>query len=153
MQSFRATLNFIEVIEIKLNGRRYTWFSETDSPTLSKIDRVFCTQNWEERFPNCLLAAVSTLVSNHRPQLFTTNPERPKSNFFTFEQYQTRLVGFIETVQQATVFSIDAIKCLHTKLTRNANVLKGWNRGRIGIIKTRIEIARELIYRLDLAQE
>lgn len=38
MQSFRAARNILEVIKIKLNGRRYTWSSETDSPTLTKKD-------------------------------------------------------------------------------------------------------------------
>lgn len=156
MQSFRAARNILEVIKIKLNGRRYTWSSETDSPTLTKKDRMFCTQSWEERFQNCLLSAISTLVSDHCPLLLIANPDRPKSNIFIFEQYWLRLPGFIETVQQAwnkPVLAADAIRSLHTKLARTSKALREWNRKSVRGLKLRIDIACELIFRLDLAHE
>lgn len=156
MQSFRAALNTLEVIEIKLNGSRYTWSSETEIPTLTKIDRVFCSHEWEERFPNCLLSVISTMVSDHCPLLLTANPSRPKCNLLRFEKYWIRLPGFLETVQSAwskPVHSPDALKRIHIKLARTAKALRNWSRCRVRSLKLRMEIASKLIFRLDLAQE
>ncbi len=47
----------------------------------------------------------------------------------------------------------DAIKRLHTKLSRTAKALRIWNKSRVRGTKLRTEIASELIFRLDLAQE
>lgn len=46
MQRFKSALDFLELKAIHLHGRKYTWSSETDNPTLSQIDHMFCTRDW-----------------------------------------------------------------------------------------------------------
>jgi len=43
MGSFKSALDNMSLKEIRLNGRRFTWTNEQDNPTMSRIDRVFCT--------------------------------------------------------------------------------------------------------------
>uniref|UniRef100_A0A452XF43 Endonuclease/exonuclease/phosphatase domain-containing protein n=1 Tax=Aegilops tauschii subsp. strangulata TaxID=200361 RepID=A0A452XF43_AEGTS len=43
MARFRAKLNVLELKEVYLNGRRYTWSNERGQATLEKIDHVFTT--------------------------------------------------------------------------------------------------------------
>lgn len=45
MNSFKAALDVMRLKEIKLNGRRFTWSNEQTNPTLTRIDRLFCTPN------------------------------------------------------------------------------------------------------------
>jgi len=45
MGRFRRFVNDLELKEILLLGRRYTWSNERDSPTLVKLDRVLCTND------------------------------------------------------------------------------------------------------------
>jgi hypothetical protein len=47
----------------------------------------------------------------------------------------------------------DAILRIHVKLNRTAKALKLWKKQNIGDIKLRLNIAREVIHRLDVAQE
>jgi hypothetical protein len=48
MHRFKSALDNLELKEIHLHGRKYIWSSETDSPTLTKIDHVFCTKEGNE---------------------------------------------------------------------------------------------------------
>jgi hypothetical protein len=44
MSSFCATLDALEVKELQLDGRRFTWTSGTANPTQTKINHVFSTK-------------------------------------------------------------------------------------------------------------
>lgn len=67
MGRFRRFANEIELKEIPLLGRRYTWSNERESPTLVKLDRVLCTADWEDIFPDCMLQSHATEMSDHCP--------------------------------------------------------------------------------------
>ena len=58
MGRFRRFINDLALKEIPLHGRKYTWSNQQNSPTLVKLDRVLCSVNWEEKFPNCLLQMI-----------------------------------------------------------------------------------------------
>jgi endonuclease/exonuclease/phosphatase family metal-dependent hydrolase len=57
MGRFRRWINDIAVTELLLHGPKFTWSSSPSSasPTLVRLDRVFCSLDWEEMFPDCLL--------------------------------------------------------------------------------------------------
>ncbi|KAG2640579.1 hypothetical protein PVAP13_2KG100016, partial [Panicum virgatum] len=44
MSEFRNTINYLELKEINLTGRKFTWSNDT---TQTRIDRAFCTVDWE----------------------------------------------------------------------------------------------------------
>lgn len=93
MNTFKAVLDDLELKELHLNGRRFTWSSETDNPTLSQIDHIFCTRDWELAHP-----AISTSDSDHCPMLLTCVPFHIPYEGFRFESSWTRLPGFMELV-------------------------------------------------------
>jgi exonuclease III len=90
MGKFRRLLNNLELKELYLNGRRYTWSNEREQATLERLDRVFSTVDWEMIFPALLLSALSSSTSDHCPLLlnlespfqrgggFTSRPSGPK---------------------------------------------------------------------------
>jgi hypothetical protein len=51
MARFRRALSSLELKELYLNGRRYTWSNERELSTLEKLDRVFSTVDWEALYP------------------------------------------------------------------------------------------------------
>jgi exonuclease III len=69
MGRFRWLVNDLELREMPLIGWRYTWSNERDSPTLVKLDRVLCTSDWEDIFPDCILQSQASEVSDHCPLL------------------------------------------------------------------------------------
>jgi exonuclease III len=62
MTRFRRALNFLEVKEIELVGRKYTWSNGQSNPTLSRIDRAFCTIPWEDLYFNLILQPLSSSI-------------------------------------------------------------------------------------------
>jgi hypothetical protein len=47
MHRFRRALNYLELKEIHLRGRKFTWSNNQNPPTITRIDRAFCTTAWE----------------------------------------------------------------------------------------------------------
>jgi hypothetical protein len=72
MGMFRRCVNDLELREVPLLGRRFTWSNERASPTLVKLDRWFASVEWNEMYPEASLSAVSSSLSDHSPILMTT---------------------------------------------------------------------------------
>jgi endonuclease/exonuclease/phosphatase family metal-dependent hydrolase len=69
MGRFRRLLNELELVEIDLLGRQFTWSNEREAPTLVRLDRVFVTTDWDQLFPDCILQALASSISDHCPLL------------------------------------------------------------------------------------
>jgi exonuclease III len=67
MGRFRRFLDDVEVKEIPLLGRKYTWSNERQSPILVRLDRAFCCMDWEGIFPDSVLQSSTAGVSDHCP--------------------------------------------------------------------------------------
>jgi hypothetical protein len=48
MGRFKSALDRLELRELPLQGRKYTWSNGSDEVTMTKIDQVFCSTSWEE---------------------------------------------------------------------------------------------------------
>ena len=84
MGRFRRTLSLLELKEIYLNGRRFMWSNERQQPTMEKLDRVFSTVDWEERFPDAFLSANSSGPSDHCPLVLSLAPDLHVGVDFSF---------------------------------------------------------------------
>ena len=42
----------LELREIKMVGRQFTWANDLAPPTFEKLDRVLMSSEWELKFPN-----------------------------------------------------------------------------------------------------
>jgi len=58
MGRFRRFINDLALKEIPLHDRKHTWSNQQNSPTLVRLDRVLCSVDWEEKFPNCFLQSM-----------------------------------------------------------------------------------------------
>jgi hypothetical protein len=65
MSSFRSVPEDLEIKELQLHGWWFTWSSGTATPTLSKIDHVFISKEWELANPNCYLQALPDVDHVH----------------------------------------------------------------------------------------
>lgn len=101
MGRFRRLINDLGLNELPLHGRKFTWSNQQETPTLVKLDRVLCTVNWKQLFPNCLLQSTSTDGSDHCPLLLGLHDSKPGKARFHFEAYWTKQEGFQEAVEVA----------------------------------------------------
>lgn len=156
MGCFRRFLNDVELGELPLNGRRFTWSNERDRPTLERLDRVFCSASWAQLFPENLLCGLPTLISDHCPLLVHTEVVRSQFRRFHFEPFWPKLEGFLEVVSAAwavpTPGSSPAF-VLNAKLRQVCRHLQSWSAKKVGDIRLQIDCAVELIFRLKVAQE
>lgn len=153
MGAFRDMVQDMELKELNLKGRKFTWGSDS---TQTRIDRAFCTIEWDLMLPGCVLQAQLSLVSDHCPLLIVGRDTVPLFRGFRFESFWPRMEGFKEVVTQAWAQPLDIqnpFLRLHTKLQRTATKLRAWARVRVGNVKLMMCAAKIIIGMLDVAQD
>ena len=160
MSSFRHFLDEVELQEIRLRGRLYTWSNERDFPTLEHLDRVFASEDWVSDFPDHDLAALATECSDHAPLLLKTDCSLPHCKRFRFENFWPKCDGFLQVVEEAwnapypwSHDDVDAFRCLDFKFRNTAKALKSWSAKHIGSVRLQLAIAKEIVFRLDSAHD
>jgi hypothetical protein len=159
MGKFKSVLEDMELKELPLNSRKFTWTSSQNPqthPMMTRIDRAFCTTEWEELFPTANLHTWTSTISDHCPLILQGATAQAKFKGFRFEFYWLGLHGFQQVVRNAwrkPLQAIDPIRRLHIKLSRIAKALKQWEKSSIGNIKSQFTMAKEVLWQLDKAQE
>ena len=156
MGKFKSALDALRLRELRLTGKKFTWSNEQATPTMTRIDRFFCSDGWDTSFPSAILQPLPSVLSDHSPLLLIGEATFPKARCFRFEAFWTRMEGFQEVVTAAwvkPVHSLSAVRRLHIKLARVAKALKAWHKKRFGDLRMQSAIAKEVIARLDCAQE
>lgn len=103
MRRFRRAIDALEISELYLHGRRYTWSNERHHPTLERIDRAFASVQWLEAFPCHHLRCLSSDCSDHAPLLLDLCTEPWARPRFRFESIWVRFEGFMDVVSTAWV--------------------------------------------------
>jgi len=67
MGRFRRFVDEMELKDVPLHGRYFTWSNERENATLEKLDRVLVMVDWELLYPACFLQALSSDMSDHCP--------------------------------------------------------------------------------------
>ena len=153
MCAFRDAIQELELRELNLRGRKITWSNDS---TQIRIDRAFCTAEWDIMMPGCMLQVLSSLVSDHAPLLLSGTCAVQSYRGIKFETFWPRLQGFSQVVGQAWQRPLalqNPFLRLHTKLQRTGKKLKDWAKSKIGNIKLLMYAARQLIGILDVVQE
>jgi hypothetical protein len=160
MTSFRQFINDVEIQELHLYGRSFTWSNERDNPTLERLDRVFASEDWVSTFPDHYLSALGSECSDHAPLLLKTDCALPHFKWFRFENFWPHCDGYMQVVEEAwnaplpwQATDVDAFRCLDQKFRNTAKALKSWSAKHVGSVRLQLAIAKEIVYRLDCAQD
>lgn len=153
MGEFRNTLNYLEVKELNLRGRKFTWSNDV---TQTRIDRAFCSVDWDIMLPASSLQALSSTVSDHSPLLLVGAIAVNTYKGFRFESFWPKITGYSEVVQAAwdePVHIFNPFLRLHIKLSRTAKAIKHWSKKTLGNNKLLLRAARQPIGIFDVVQE
>ncbi|XP_073355104.1 uncharacterized protein [Aegilops tauschii subsp. strangulata] len=156
MGRFRRCITDLDLHELYLNGRRYTWSNKRTEPTLEKLDRALVSVDWEALYPSSFLSALSTNISDHCPLHLVLEANLKRGRRFHFESFWTKVDGFQEVVQAAwssQPWIRNPFKRLVAKLKATAKQLAKWSNKYVGNVKQQIRIANEVILHLDIAME
>lgn len=141
---------------VPLIGRRYTWSNERESPTLVKLDRVLCTNDWEDIYPECLLQSHATQLSDHCPLIIGLKDGSKTKKRFHFESFWTKLDGFQDVVTESwskPLTTTCAVERVSLKLKRLNRDLQSWSQKQVGHVKTQLALARDILHRIEIAQD
>ena len=58
---FKRVIDDLQLAEIALHGRKFTWCNDQRSPTMTRIDHLFASTDWLELFPKANLQALASL--------------------------------------------------------------------------------------------
>jgi hypothetical protein len=156
MGRFRRFTNDVKLIDLPLCGRKYTWSNHQSSPTLVKLDRALCSVDWEALFPNSLLQSAASQDSDHCPLILGLTSNCYGKRRFHFESFWPKLEGFQEVAQEAWASSSGSscpFLTLEMKLKATARALQRWSNKRIGHVASQLELAREILHQLEIAQD
>ncbi|WVZ83247.1 hypothetical protein U9M48_030415 [Paspalum notatum var. saurae] len=156
MAKFRRCIDDLELSELFLNGRLYTWSNERGHPTLERIDRAFASVEWLDIFPDHWLRGLSSDASDHAPLYLQFCCVGWSERRFRFESIWTKFPGFLDVVAEAWSFNmvnVDHCRLLDAKLRRTATALKSWSSRFVGSVRLQLAMAREIILWFDVAME
>ena len=90
---FNSIIQHLDLEEIPLKGRAYTWSNMQDNPLLEKLDWIFTSTNWTTQLPNTMAIPLAKLSSDHIPIQIQIGTSVPKANIFRFEEYWLDLMA------------------------------------------------------------
>ncbi|XP_073354886.1 uncharacterized protein [Aegilops tauschii subsp. strangulata] len=156
MNKFRRFVDEHELKELYMHGRHFTWSNERERPTLTKIDRVLVSIDWEMDHTDNLLQALSTGISDHAPLHLTTNAPFYHRKRFRFVMFWLKLEGFEEVVREAWTCDeriTDPFQRLNEMLRNTATALQAWGQRKTDNIKLQMVVANWIVLRFDKAME
>ena len=131
MLLFNSIIQNLDLEEIPLKGRAYTWSNMQDNPLLEKLDWIFTSTNWTTQFPNTMAIPLAKLTSDHIPIQIQIGTSIPKANIFRFEEYWLEFDGFMEVVGNSWLLpgiNNNPAKELTARLKSVRAGLKKWSR-------------------------
>lgn len=85
MMRFRELVNRLELLDLTLHVRKYTWSKEGQNPTFVRLDRFMVNSEWTSSYPNTIQKAAIASISNHCLLICTSHTKFPTANIFRIE--------------------------------------------------------------------
>ena len=136
---FNEAISYLGIVEIPLQGRRFTWCNMQPSPLLEKLDWVFTSSNWNINYPITTAKALDITPSDHTPCLINIATRIPKPKVFRFENYwllDEQFPRILNSVWSAPATSQDTAKSITAKLKLLRQKLREWQAAKRGLHTT-----------------
>ena len=100
---FNAVINSLDLRELELSGRKFTWANSLPQPTFERLGRVLVSIDWEFKFPRATVQALPReITSDHTPLLLSFGDRRGASQpIFRFELGWLTRDDFREVVERS----------------------------------------------------
>ena len=98
-----AFSDFIEanyLVDLPLEGALFTWFRDSRTNCMSRIDRTLTSVDWVDHFGNVSQRLLPRVVSDHYPLLVVAGSVNKGQSAFKFENMWLKEEGFVERVRK-----------------------------------------------------
>jgi hypothetical protein len=98
---FNVVIESLDLREIVMTGRQFTWVGAGDNPTYEKLDRVLASTEWELNLPLARVEARDRNISDHTPLVVSTGASTHQSGSRPFQCERRWLLkeGFTKWLQ------------------------------------------------------
>ena len=96
----RCLIGVIALWTYPLKGASFTWFRDSGSVCMLRIDRTLALMDWVDHFGNVSQRVLPRVVSDHCPLLVVVGNVNKGRSAFKFENMWLKEEGFVERVRQ-----------------------------------------------------
>ena len=82
---FNAIIETLNLRELEMTGRKYTWANYVEVPTFEKLDHILVTIDWEKKIPLASVQALTREISDHTPLLLDVGIPSHRGNARNFK--------------------------------------------------------------------
>jgi hypothetical protein len=137
---FNAVINSLNLRELELSGRQYTWANNLQIPTYEKLDRILLSTDWELKYPKVSVHVLTREISNQSPLLLDSEQpsKQNNTNMFKFELSWLLKEGFYEVVAQVWQrenIGATSLEKWQNKIRNLRKYLRGWAKNASGTYK------------------
>jgi hypothetical protein len=153
--AFNDSINDLNLIELPLLDRLYTWSNKRSNPTLERLDRAFINLDWDRALPSTLLSSMTRRTSDHVPLKIEISTTIPTSKVFRFENYWTKENNFLPILTAAwgcRITNSNAAAVVSAKLKRTRRSIKEWKKTRPNLGQQEID-CKIVIDLMDYVEE
>jgi endonuclease/exonuclease/phosphatase family metal-dependent hydrolase len=137
---FNAVIDSLDLREIKMSGRRFTWANSRRAPTYERLDRVLISTDWEQQYPLATVEALNREISDHTPLLLSLGEKDKAKKLapFKFELGSLLKEGFFDVVSEVwrkENRGVSSMQRWQNKIRRLRQFLRGWAKNMNGAYK------------------
>ncbi|XP_028110763.1 uncharacterized protein LOC114309252 [Camellia sinensis] len=155
MKEFNLFIENMELLDLPMLGRQFTWCNSNEGERWSRIDRALMSTEWVEKL-NLKLWGLERSVSDHCPLLLVEDGRDWGPRPFWFINAWTSHPKFGEVVKKSWVdsaFTGWAGFIIMNKLKVLRSVLKKWNVEVFGNVTHSLKTAEEELHAIGLVAE
>lgn len=127
---FNSFINEMQLQELHLLGRLYTWSNNLSTPTLVRLDWALVNNDWSTAFPDSTLNLRVRTISDNVPLMLIASTTIRKSTLFRFNNHWLLAPDYIPSCNKTGIVSSPilgtAVLCLRLKRVRAAS--KKWEK-------------------------
>jgi hypothetical protein len=147
----------LDLRELELSDRQYTWANNLQSPTLEKLDRVLVSTDWELKYHLVRVNALPRIISDHTPLLLKMGmSSQHTAHLFKFELVWLLKDGFYDLVTdiwQRERKGSTSLEIWQNKIRSLRKYLRGWAKKQNGAYKKEKKELSSKIDELDKKAE
>jgi hypothetical protein len=155
---FNAVIESLDLREIVMTGRQYTWADPGDNPTFEKLDRILVSTECEIQFPLTSVVPRDRNISDHTTLVVDTEASTHQTGDrpFKFERGWLLRDGFYDMVAniwQSEIEGSNPLERWQAKIRRLRHHLRGWAKQTAGSYRKEKKMLLSLLDNLDKKAE